>query len=102
MENPTFTKACLSDVRVIMAIMLVPMVERPCQMVMERISALKYLLSGVHVAMSHCVRYSMSLSLEDPAPAALHGTEKPLGMIARARVHSESGHMEDLQWVDRW
>jgi hypothetical protein len=49
----------------------------------------------VHVAMSYCVRHSMPLSLEDLAPAALHGTEKPLGMIARGsgtfRVGSHGG-----------
>jgi hypothetical protein len=31
MEKPAFTKACLSDVRVIMAIMCVPGVDLLCQ-----------------------------------------------------------------------
>jgi hypothetical protein len=34
MEDPAFTRVCLSDVRVIMMIMCLPMVKRLCQMVM--------------------------------------------------------------------
>jgi hypothetical protein len=33
MEKPAFTRACLSDVRVIMTIMRVPVVEQLCQAV---------------------------------------------------------------------
>jgi hypothetical protein len=35
MKKPTFTRACLSDVRVIMVIIRVPLVELLCQAVME-------------------------------------------------------------------
>jgi hypothetical protein len=41
-EKPTFSRVCLFNVRVIMVIMRVPMVERLCQAVMGRIPALKY------------------------------------------------------------
>jgi hypothetical protein len=44
MEEPTFTRACLFDVRVIMVIMRVPMVERLRQEVMGWIPAIKCLL----------------------------------------------------------
>jgi hypothetical protein len=46
MEKPAFTRACLSNVKLIMPIMRVPMVELLCQAVMGWIPALKYLLSG--------------------------------------------------------
>jgi hypothetical protein len=47
MEHPVFTKACLSDVRVIMMIKLVPVVELLCQTVTGWIPVLKILLSDV-------------------------------------------------------
>jgi hypothetical protein len=43
MEKRTFTKACLSDVKVFMMIMHVPLIELMCQVVMGWIPALKYL-----------------------------------------------------------
>jgi hypothetical protein len=46
MGKPAFTRASLSNVRVIMAIIRVPVVELLCQAVMRRIPVLKYLLSG--------------------------------------------------------
>jgi hypothetical protein len=46
MENPAFTKASLSDVKVIMTIMHVLVVELLCQAITGRIPILKCLLSG--------------------------------------------------------
>jgi hypothetical protein len=53
MKKPTFTMACLSDDRVIMVIMRVPLVESLCQMVMEWIPTHEYLLPGVRGACGH-------------------------------------------------
>jgi hypothetical protein len=46
MENPTFTRACLSSARVIGVIIHVPVVELLCQTTMGRLLVHKYLLSG--------------------------------------------------------
>jgi hypothetical protein len=46
MDKPTFTRANLSNVRVIMTIMRVSVDELLCQTVMEQIPVLKYLLSS--------------------------------------------------------
>jgi hypothetical protein len=46
MEKPAFTRVSLSNVRVIMMIMCVPVVELICQAVMKWIPVLKYLLCG--------------------------------------------------------
>jgi hypothetical protein len=48
MEKPTFTMVNLSDVRVMMAIMCVPVVVLLCQAMMGWIPVLKYLLLGAH------------------------------------------------------
>jgi hypothetical protein len=53
MEKATFTKVWLSDVRVIMVIMCVPLVELLCQAVMGWILALEYLLLGMCGACGH-------------------------------------------------
>jgi hypothetical protein len=53
MEKPAFTRTNLSDVRVIMVIMRVPVVELLCQAETGWISVLKYLLSGAHGACGH-------------------------------------------------
>jgi hypothetical protein len=50
----TFTRASLSDVRVIMVIMCVLVVELLCQAATERILILKYLLLGMHGYMWPC------------------------------------------------
>jgi hypothetical protein len=55
MEKPAFTRTDLSDVRVIMVIMRVPLVESLCQVVMERMPALEYLLSGVPRTYDHAL-----------------------------------------------
>jgi hypothetical protein len=47
MKKPSFTRVNLSDVRIIIAIMHVPVVELLCQATTGRIPILKYLLSGV-------------------------------------------------------
>jgi hypothetical protein len=57
MEKLTFTRACLSDVSVIMVIIRVTMVELLCQTVMGWIPALDYLLSGVHGGCGHVLSY---------------------------------------------
>jgi hypothetical protein len=46
MEKSAFTRVCLSDVRVIMLIMRVPLVEQQCQAAMGRVPILKCPLSG--------------------------------------------------------
>jgi hypothetical protein len=53
MEKLTFTRACLSNVRVIMAIMRVPLVELLCQVVMGWISGLEYVPLGACGACGH-------------------------------------------------
>jgi hypothetical protein len=53
MENPTFTRACLSDVGVINVIMRVPLVESLCQAAVGWIAALEHLLPGMHGACGH-------------------------------------------------
>jgi hypothetical protein len=53
MEKLNFIRACLSDVRVMMAIMCAPLVEFLCQMVMGRIPGLEYLLPDVREACGH-------------------------------------------------
>jgi hypothetical protein len=54
MEKPTFTRACLSDVRVIMVIVRIPLVELLCQVAVGWIPTLEYLLPSPRgpVAMS--------------------------------------------------
>jgi hypothetical protein len=47
MENPAFIEVSLSDVRVIMAIMLVLVVELLCQAVMGQLQVLECLLPGL-------------------------------------------------------
>jgi hypothetical protein len=54
MEKPPFTRANLSDVRAIMAIMRVPVMGLLCQAVMGWILILKYLLVGVCGCMRPC------------------------------------------------
>jgi hypothetical protein len=46
MEKPAFTRMDLSDVRVIMVIMDVPVKEMLCQTVMGWIPVLKFIMSG--------------------------------------------------------
>jgi hypothetical protein len=53
MEKPTFTRVCLSDVRVIMVIMRVPVVELLCGDGMA--SALMYLLSSARECLLPCL-----------------------------------------------
>jgi hypothetical protein len=65
MEKSVFTRVCLSDVRVIMVIMLVPMVERLCEVVMGWILALKCLLLGRVGAYDHvpsCQEFNAAVS----------------------------------------
>jgi hypothetical protein len=47
MEKHAFTRACLSNVKVIKTIMRVPVVNWPCQAVKGWIPVLECLLSGV-------------------------------------------------------
>jgi ABC-type phosphate transport system permease subunit len=57
MDKIAFTRKSLSDVRVIMAIMCIPVVELLCQTVMKRIPTLKYLLSSARGAYDHVLSY---------------------------------------------
>jgi hypothetical protein len=54
MENPAFTEAGLSNVRVTIVILCVLMEELPYQMVTRQILALEYLLSDVHGCLRLC------------------------------------------------
>jgi hypothetical protein len=53
MRSPPLPWACLSNVRVIMVIMLVPLVESLCQAAMRWIPELAYLLPGVRGECGH-------------------------------------------------
>jgi hypothetical protein len=55
MEKLAFTRACLSYVRVIMAIIRVSLAESVCKKVMEWILALKYVLSGARGFLWPCL-----------------------------------------------
>jgi hypothetical protein len=55
MEKLTFTRVNLSDVRVIMMIMCVSVVELLCQVATRQITVLKYLLSGAHGCLWPCL-----------------------------------------------
>jgi hypothetical protein len=57
MEKLAFTRVCLSDVSVIMAIMRIPLVELLYQTVMGWIPALEYLLPGTRGACGHVLSY---------------------------------------------
>jgi hypothetical protein len=57
MEKLTFTRASLSDVSGIMAIMHVPLVELLCHAAMGRIPALEYLLLGARGACGYVLSY---------------------------------------------
>jgi hypothetical protein len=57
MEKLAFTRTCLSDVRVIMTIMCVALVELPCQAMMGWIFAPAYLLPGARGACGHVLLY---------------------------------------------
>jgi hypothetical protein len=48
MEKPTFTRTSLSDVRVIVLIMRVSLVEQRCQVATGQVPALKCPLLGTH------------------------------------------------------
>jgi hypothetical protein len=58
MENPAFNVVSLYDVRVIMVIMRVLMVEMPCQVMTGRILALKCLLPGARGRLWSCLALS--------------------------------------------
>jgi hypothetical protein len=53
MERPTFTRVGLFDVRVIVVILRVPLVELLCQVVMGWIPTLEYVLPGMRGACGH-------------------------------------------------
>jgi hypothetical protein len=59
MEKHAFTRACLCDISVIMAIMHVPLVELLCQAGMEWIPTLQYLLPGTRGACGHVLSYQV-------------------------------------------
>jgi hypothetical protein len=65
MEKPAFTRACLSDVKVIMVIMHVPLVELLCQAVVGQIPAPGYLWPDTcgacgHVLSCHAINAAAS------------------------------------------
>jgi hypothetical protein len=55
MDKPAFDRAFLSNVKVVMEIMSVPVVELLCQAEMGWLSILKYLLSVANGCMWSCI-----------------------------------------------
>jgi hypothetical protein len=104
MEKPAFTEVSLSDVRVIMMIMHVPMEELLCQATMGWVPLLKYLLSGARGCLCPCPvvpgNECCCFSRTRLQWCLLH-IETPRAWLSGARVCAEPGD-EDLQWVDRW
>jgi hypothetical protein len=105
MEKPTFTRACLSDVRVTIEIMCVPVVEQPYQAVMGQTPALKCMLSGmcgcllpcpIMLAIKcHCLLRTQPQQLFPVIKVPRRGCRGP-GYV------SSQVALEDLRWVDRW
>jgi hypothetical protein len=82
-ENPAFTGVTLSNVRVIMVIMRVPMVELLCHAVMEQVLVLEYLLPSMcEHQMSGPVMSGIKLPCSPRAPALglLAWYREPLGV----------------------
>jgi hypothetical protein len=105
MEKLAFTRANLSGVRVIMVIMHVLVGALLSQATMGWILVLKCLLSGArgHLWLRpimpgiKCHRFPMTR-----LPWCLPCTKMPPGVTIGARVHTVSGHEEDLQWTGKW
>jgi hypothetical protein len=57
MDKLAFTRACLSKISVIMAIMRIPLVELLCQAMMGWISALESLLPDAREACGHVLSF---------------------------------------------
>jgi hypothetical protein len=55
MEKSAFTRACISCIKLVMAIMCILVVELLCQTVMGQLLVLKYLLSGAHGCLLSCL-----------------------------------------------
>jgi hypothetical protein len=69
MEKPAFTRPCLSDNSVIMAIMCEPLVELICQVAMGWIPALEYLPPGTRGAYGCVLSYkAVNVASRDPGP----------------------------------
>jgi hypothetical protein len=102
MEKPTFTKVSLSDVRVIMAIMRVHVVELLCQTAMGWIPVLKYFLLGACGRLWPCSimpRIKCRRFLRSQLQWRLPGTESPWVRLLRAQACAKLGDA-DLQWAD--
>jgi hypothetical protein len=70
MKKLVFTMPCLSDVRVIMAIMRVPLIELLCQAVIGCIPTFEYLLPGACGACGHALSYQEENVTASRDPAA--------------------------------
>jgi hypothetical protein len=81
MEKPTFARACLSNIRAIMVIMHVPLVEQLCQTVMGWIQVFECLSPGAR----ECLRsYPVMLGVDavishGPNPISLSRCQMPPG-----------------------
>jgi hypothetical protein len=90
-----FTRACLSDVRVIVAIYAcsfggVAMSDYDGTDSSTQVPTV--MCVWVPVAVSYHARHSMPLSPEDPTPVALLITKSPRVWLLGTRVHFELGH----------
>jgi DMSO/TMAO reductase YedYZ heme-binding membrane subunit len=106
MENPTFTRVSLSDVRVIMVIMRILVEELLYQAVMRRIPVLECLLSGSH----RCLwlrpilpsikwhRYPRNLALWPLAWYLGHLR----AWLPGSQTHAVLGRKDEVVWADRW
>jgi hypothetical protein len=105
MEKPNFTRENLSDVRVILVIIHVPVEELLCQVVMGWISVLECLLSGARGCLWlmsvmlgikwHCITRTQ---LQGCSP----NTGEPQSSLPRAWVCAELRHEGNADWADRW
>jgi hypothetical protein len=92
MEKSAFTRLCLSCVRVIMAIMHVPVVELQCQTTMGWLPVLKYLLSGVRGCLLLCLVVPGIKCNRFPKTRFhwwLSDAESPRAWLPGARVHPD-------------
>jgi hypothetical protein len=94
MEKPVFTRPNLSDVRVIMVIMHVLVVELLCQTAMGQISVFKYLKSGVRRCLWPCLVLPNIKCHRFPRSRlswCFPGTECPRAWMSGAQVCAELG-----------
>jgi hypothetical protein len=103
MKKHVFTRACLSDVKVIIVIMCVSVVEFLCQETTEWIPVLKYLVSGACGRLWPCIVISGIKCRRFPRSqllCCLPSTENPWTWLLGARVFLEP--RDEADRADRW